>query len=376
MAIRCGVTLMPASRHWATSRSMPVAWAAPVGGDEGRRAGGAERRERFTGEIFSTETVLSRPNRPESMPARCIMPPASLIRERSGSLENSGSLKLRPPRVADDLVGLALAAVRQRAADGGSVPIVPGGLDQDPPGVTVAGFGQRSAALRLARGVLARHEPEVGHEFARPAEALEVHHLGQEDDRRQRVDPAEASEPAHRLAIGRGGGNGLELLVEFRLPCQRLLEREHRGLERALERRQIEPLLADPPPVGLAPVLTGEVGAPVAGEELEHAMPPAHDVAAEIVATADEIAHGLLALVEDVDGGELAGAEQAHELHGIAAIGLDPLPRASRGQRRCNDRTGDAERRELPVEIVAGHSGFVARRHRPLALEPPEPATD
>src|SRR5438309_1978782 len=140
---------------------------------------------------------------------------------------------LRPPRVADDRVGLALAAVRQRAADGGSVPIVPGGLDQDAPGVTVAGFGQRSAALRLARGVLARHAPEVGHEFARPAEALEVHDLGQQDDRRQRVDPAEAAEPAHGLAIGRGGGKGLEFFVEFRLPRQRLLQREHGGLERA-----------------------------------------------------------------------------------------------------------------------------------------------
>src|SRR5207247_5077866 len=192
----------------------------------------------------------------------------------------------------------------------------------------------------------------------------EVHDLGQQDDRRQRVDPAEATEPANGLAIGRGGGNGLELLVELRLPRQRLLEREHRGLERALERRQVEPLLADPPPVSLAPVLTGEVGAPVAGEELEHAMPPAHDVAAEIVATADEIAHGLLALVEDVDGGELAGAEQAHELRGVPAVGLDPLPGASWGQRWRNDRAGDAEPGDLTVEIVAGHSRFVARRLR------------
>src|SRR2546430_4034208 len=54
---------------------------------------------------------------------------------------------LRPPRVADDLVGLALAAVRQRAADGGSVPIVPGGLDQDAPGVTVAGLDRKSTRL-------------------------------------------------------------------------------------------------------------------------------------------------------------------------------------------------------------------------------------
>jgi hypothetical protein len=91
---------------------------------------------------------------------------------------------LRPPRLADDLVGLPLAAARQCAADGGPVPIVPGGLDQDSPRVTVAGLGQRAAALGLAGGILARHEPEIGHEFARPAEALEVHDLGQEDDRR------------------------------------------------------------------------------------------------------------------------------------------------------------------------------------------------
>ena len=68
------------------------------------------------------------------------------------------------------------------------------------------------------------------------------------------------------------------------------------------------------------------------GEELEHAMPPAEDVAANIVAAADEIAHGLLALVEDVDGGEFPGAKQAHELglqvnagHGLNYVNLPAL---------------------------------------------------
>src|SRR5439155_539988 len=189
---------------------------------------------------------------------------------------------LGPPRLGDDLVGLSVGAARQRAADGGPVPIVPGGLDEDPPRVTVTGFGQRAAALALARGILTRHEPEVRHEFARPAEALEVHDLGQENDRRQRVDPAEATEPAHGLAIGRGGGHGLELLVELGLPRQGLLDREQGGLEGALARRQ-------------------------------------------------------------------------------------------RGR---DDRTGDAKRDELTVEIVAGDSGFVACRHRALALKPLEEATD
>src|SRR3989441_352780 len=143
---------------------------------------------------------------------------------------------------------------------------------------------------------------------------------------RQRVDPAEATEPAHGLAIGRGGGHGLELLVELGLPRQGLLEREQGGLEGALQRRQVEALLADPPPVSLAPVFAGETGTPVTGEELEHAMPPAEDVAANIVAAADEIAHGLLALVEDVDGGEFPGAKQAHELCGVAPVGLIRWP--------------------------------------------------
>ena len=55
------------------------------------------------------------------------------------------------------------------------------------------------------------------------------------------------------------------------------------------QRRQLEALLAEPPPVGLAPVLAREIGAPVPGEQLEHTVAPAEDVAAEVVATADKI---------------------------------------------------------------------------------------
>src|SRR5438067_1782822 len=135
---------------------------------------------------------------------------------------------------------------------------------------TLQSCSHRAAALGLARGILARHESQVRHECAGPPEPLEVHDLGQENDRRQRVDPAEATEPADGLAIRRGARDRFELLVEFRLPRQCLLEREHRSLERALQRGQVEPLLADPPPVPLAPVLAAEVGTAMAGEELEH----------------------------------------------------------------------------------------------------------
>jgi hypothetical protein len=43
--------------------------------------------------------------------------------------------------------------------------------------------------------------------------------------------------------------------------------------------------------VGVAPVLARDIAAPVAGQELEHAMPPAEDIAADVVAAADAATH-------------------------------------------------------------------------------------
>ena len=57
---------------------------------------------------------------------------------------------LGPPRLGDDLVRLPVAPGGERGADAGPVAIVPGGLDEDAAGVTVAGLGQRAAALGLA----------------------------------------------------------------------------------------------------------------------------------------------------------------------------------------------------------------------------------
>ena len=47
-----------------------------------------------------------------------------------------------------------------------------------------------------------------------PAEALEVDDLGEKDDRRQRVDAAEAAEPADGLAIGRGIRGGAADMIQ------------------------------------------------------------------------------------------------------------------------------------------------------------------
>lgn len=58
--------------------------------------------------------------------------------------------------------------------------VVPGGLDEQPAHVTVAGLGDFSSMLFASRGVLTWYEAEVGHEAASGVKAHEVVRLGDE----------------------------------------------------------------------------------------------------------------------------------------------------------------------------------------------------
>jgi hypothetical protein len=68
---------------------------------------------------------------------------------------------------------LALSAAGQLAARPRGAALVPGGLDQQAPGVAVAGLGDRPLRAALAGGALAGYQPEVGADRA-PVEALPV----------------------------------------------------------------------------------------------------------------------------------------------------------------------------------------------------------
>ena len=93
-----------------------------------------------------------------------------------------------------------------------------------------------------------------------------------------------------------------------------------------------------------APVLA--VDAPVAQQLLADALASGDTHAAQIVAAAHEVTQALLCRCRWADEGELAGAIEAHELHGVAAVGLDAVARAHRRERgrdrrrrRCQART-------------------------------------
>lgn len=78
------------------------------------------------------------------------------------------------------------------------------GLNQQPAGAGMAGFGDGTAALGLAGAVLAGHKAEVGFELMRVAEALGIVDRGDEGgggDRAPAGDGAQARHP--RILDGR-----------------------------------------------------------------------------------------------------------------------------------------------------------------------------
>jgi hypothetical protein len=85
-------------------------------------------------------------------------------------------------------------ASRELVADFRALGRVPGGLDQQPSDVAVAGFGDRSAALRFAGGVLGRYQPDERHQLLGGLESCEVADLADDPERGQRVDATQASQ--------------------------------------------------------------------------------------------------------------------------------------------------------------------------------------
>jgi hypothetical protein len=143
----------------------------------------------------------------------CPQKPRQLARDGDGDLgrglvvfgqasESTTQTLLRPVRDGDHMPGLSLPSARQRLADARSVLIVPGGFHEEPADQRVAGAGDAAPSLMFAALVFARHQAQIRHQRPRRGEPSKIVQFGQDQHRRQRVDPAEAPQPTDRHAIG------------------------------------------------------------------------------------------------------------------------------------------------------------------------------
>ena len=64
----------------------------------------------------------------------------------------------------DDIRGLPLSPSSQDQMGAAAVAVVPGGLNEEPSGVDVTGFGDGASSLAISRRAFGWHQAEVGHE--------------------------------------------------------------------------------------------------------------------------------------------------------------------------------------------------------------------
>src|SRR5439155_12757383 len=120
----------------------------------------------------------------------------------------------------------------------------------------------RSARFALARLVQGGHEPDPGRELYGTLEAGEVADLELQDERRQRLDAAEATQPGDGGPVLRLGCEQREPLVECGAAGEQPVDRRQRIQVGELGRDVLEPLPREPLAVRLRPGATAVVDAP------------------------------------------------------------------------------------------------------------------
>jgi hypothetical protein len=102
----------------------------------------------------------------------------------------------------------------------------------------------------------------------------------------------------------------------------------------------------------------------VTEQQCRQAMSGTQQIGAEGLAAPEQIPRRFLLVARNVDGGERASAIPHGELAGVPAVGLNAVSRAPRNERRGDDLTAHAVRREGALQFEATRPGFVAAANR------------
>jgi hypothetical protein len=170
----------------------------------------AASRARSLGCVGQASVAASQRNAASSRATATATTPAGLRRSTCSRCQCWCSLRCARQAISMSR-GSCPAWRRARVAPiGWAVAVLVSGLDQQPPGMAGAGFGDRSLAAGVAGGSLRRDDPEEAGYLGWPWEASEAADLGAQPGRRERVDPAEAPQPRDRLGVGGSGDRAVE----------------------------------------------------------------------------------------------------------------------------------------------------------------------
>ncbi len=217
---------------------------------------------------------------------------------------------LGTPADLDHARMLAALTHAELVGDTRRAPIVPGRLNEQAARVLGAGLRDRTLAALLARGVLARDDTEIAGEQPRMLEAGEVADLGGQPGGGEGADPAQAAQPTDRLGSPRAERDLLERGLELVTPGEHAVVRVERVGEGKLGGAVVEAQAAQPVAVPLRPGVARQRVVQLAAEqELRDPRPAAHQVDAQVLARADEVAQLLLRRLGHPHHPQLAGEQ-------------------------------------------------------------------
>jgi hypothetical protein len=259
----------------------------------------------------------------------------------------------------EDGEGLAVSPSGQIAAGSGTVAVVPGGFDEDPTEVRVAGFGDGTLTALPAAAVFGRNQAGGGHELRGFGVASQI------SDFRHESEGSTCGHAAKDLEAG-GFGRELRLLsgfLEEPIEALDLLEAFHDGrlilLEDGLSVRLLEAEGSDPVPVTLGPGLAVPIAVTVSKQELAEPVATTEQIDLRVFSSADEVSQRFLPFVRDRHQRQFFRAIQASQLVGISPVRLDPIARPSRDQGRCGHGAIDPRSGQSPLRFEAAGPSFV-----------------
>ena len=115
------------------------------------------------------------------------------------------------------------------------------------------------------------------------------------------------------------------------------------------------------------PMTAAAVNPAMAQQEREQLLAFAAQIVGRRLAGANQVAHRFMRRVRHPYPGQLAGPMQPRQRHRIAPVGLDPLARPLRDQRRRHHHAGMAESLDLAIQPVPGRPRLVAEMQLAVA---------
>ena len=132
----------------------------------------------------------------------------------------------------------------------------------------------------------------------------------------------------------------------------------------------VEANRGQPSSISLGPATLAGVDPAMAQKETLKVLPRLAEHSTRRRASSDQIAHRFVRVVWHPDFRQLAGPVQFGQRHRIAAVGLNPITRPTRDQRRRDHDAILAQSAQQPVQAVAARTGLVTEVKPPA--RPPQ----